>query len=148
MASNVTDQSTKRVILAALLNTKLLANTQCERVYAEAPESFQEKICVAVEDDGVEGRKTITNDTTSVVWFHYNIHIFVLWNITGSSAIRSLIEKNVADVLKDNLSTANWPLIEYTGRTEAGITKFYDKGPFYRHETIPIRIQVYDGLTP
>lgn len=149
MASNVTDQSTKRLILTALLRTKLVGSGKpTEVVYDEAKESFQEQVCVVVEDDGIEGRKMMSNNTLSFVWFHYRIHIFVLWSITLSSAVRSVIEKNIADVLSDNLSTANWSLIEYTGITQAEIIKLTQTGPYYRHEEIPIRIQVYDNLTP
>lgn len=145
MSANVTDQSTTRLVLAALLRTKLVGiDLPANAVLDEPVQTFNGQVVVLVEDNGVEGRQIMSTGQRSSVWFHENIHTFVLWR-SGAEDTKSLLEKKIAEVMIDNYSTSDWAMLEYAEqRTKPEYTALTKDGPMFRHEVIAIKIKVYD----
>jgi hypothetical protein len=150
MASDVINRETIRDAFTTLLNTALVGTgLPVKAVYGYKVGDFEGQSPVVVVASAGTGRGAAAFDKTGSD-VYLDIWIFVLYSDEGDwgeddAADRlDLIEKEIADVVIDNNSTANWINVDYENRSVVDDVSV--GGQAYQRERIPLRFMAINNV--
>lgn len=146
------NRETGRDALVSLLTTALVGTGKpAQAIYGYLVGDFksQSPVVVVASDGTEEDQRAVTSRKENE--FFYTIHTFTIFAQKGNSSWTEahvedrldLLEKTIRETIADNRSTANWAFIEIDGRTT--VDNVLVAGEEYRHEVIPVRMEVYDN---
>lgn len=137
-------RATARLALGTLLSGTL-SGAQAVYSYPRATYDGQSPV-VALSSAGTTREPYTFSDTLPT--FRVHIHVFVIyqdsaagWGEDDAEAALDAMEAAIDAVLIANQETANWQDIRYAGATS--INNVILGGVTYRHETIPVDIEVH-----
>ena|SRR5688500_10508414 len=148
MASNVINRETVRKQFAALLAAALVGpGKPAEAVYDHQVGDFEGKSPVVVVTSGGTGRgSSVVANTTAFLLDAVTFVAYALedgsWTEAQSEDRLDLLEKSIADVVKDANDSGIWLSVEFNGESETDGAEI--GGVEYRYEVIPLRITVWD----
>jgi hypothetical protein len=148
MAANSTNRETVRDAFVALLSTELVGDGKpVQAVFGYQTGSFGTKTpVVVVSSAGSEREKFALKAQRSLLYF--NVFVFVLysdqgtWGEDDAEDRIDLIEKEIADLVRDNRKTANWTDLQLEGRSN--LDSMPIGGEEYRREVVTVRMEVLD----
>jgi hypothetical protein len=137
-------RATARVALGTLLSSAL---TGAQAVYAYPRATYDgQSPVVALSSAGTTREAYTYADTLPT--FRLNIHVFVIyqdsaasWGEDDAENALDAMEAAIDAVLIANQETANWQNIQYAGPST--VNNMVLGGLTYRHETIPVAIEVH-----
>jgi len=146
MPADSVNRETVRDALTTLLDTALTGvGNPAQAVYGYQIGDFQgQSPVVVVSSAGSERLKFQLSGQRSLLYF--NVYVFVLysdqdtWGEDDAEDRMDLIEKEIADVLRDNRNTSNWTDIQLEGRSTLDAIAI--GGTEYRREVMEIRAEV------
>jgi hypothetical protein len=147
MAANSTNRETVRDAFVALMTAELVGDGKpTQAVYGYQVGDFQNQSpVVVVSSAGSEREKFALNAQRSLLYF--NVFVFVLysdqatWGEDDAEDRIDLIEKEIADLVRDNRKTADWADLQLEGRSNLDSVSI---GEEYRRETMLVRMEVLD----
>jgi hypothetical protein len=150
MAANSTNRETVRDAFVALLTSGLVGSGKpVQAVYGYQTGDFNSQSpVVVVSSSGSEREKFTLKAQRSLLYF--NIFVFVLysdkadWGEDDAEDAVDLIEKEIADLVRDNRQTANWTDLQLEGRSLLSSLRMTLGGEEYRLETMTVRMEVID----
>jgi len=169
MAANGANRADARKALASLLATALVgAGKPAQACYAYKPADFDgQSPVILVTSDGTKRQKNALSTLTRQVTFYLSVHVFVLFADStateagddGESVVSSwtesdaedridLLEKSIADVVADNIKTADWDMLSLgpaDGGERSRIEPIIVGGKEYQHEVIPVEVLIIRG---
>ena len=150
MTSNITNRETIRDAVAALLSSALVGSgLSVQSVYNYQVAQFGTESPVVVVTSSGSIRSKIAQVTRTNSSVYIDIHIFVTYTATSWTEAQSedrldLIEKSVLDCIFDNqVNLTTWDWITQDGRSK--IDEVEIGGEFYRHEVIPLKVDLHNG---
>ena len=103
-----------------------------------------------VTSGGSEREKKGIGTSLWDTWITLYIHVFVPFAISGTAWGEKdaedrldLLDKEIADVVMDNATNANWDDLHFKGRTQTGVIEV--GGTEYRYELIGVRTRKRNG---
>jgi hypothetical protein len=148
MAANSINRETVRDAFVALMTTELVGDGKpVQALYGYQAGDFQgQSPVVIVASAGSEREKFSLKAQRSLLYL--NIFTFVLysdqdtWGEDDAEDRIDLIEKEIADLVRDNRTTANWIDLQLDGRSN--LSSLMVGGQEYRLETMTVRMEVLD----
>jgi len=145
-----TNRETKRDALTTLLSAALVGTGKpAQAFYGYKVGDFggQSPVC-ALTSNGTElDARAVTSRRK--ITFSFILYTFTLYGEAGTAYGEDdaedtvdLLEKTIRDTISTNLSTTNWALIGYDGRTT--VDSVLIAGEEYQRESIPLFIECYD----
>lgn len=169
MAANGANRADARKALATLLATALVGDGKpAQASYAYKPADFDgQSPVILVTSDGTKRYKDTLSTLTRRVTFYLNIHVFVLfadptateieeggeptasaWTESDAEDRIDLLEKSIADVVADNIKTADWDMLSL-GPADGGERSLIEPvivgGKEYQREVIPVEVLIIRG---
>jgi hypothetical protein len=153
VASNVTNRSTIRDLIADLLDTALVGLSKpVDEVVTAIPSDITRGTVVAVSSLGSDRKKLANRDVISKSSFYFEVFIYVataevtddndaiVWDEYSAEDQVDLVEKMIADVIIDNnTNPGTYMQISYAERTETDHVIVTEE---YRRERIRLIVEV------